>query len=46
MNRAAFEAVGLGRPLVLTDFPGLRERFGEAALLSTNEPARMAGPGM
>ena len=42
MNRAAFEAVGLGRPLVLTDFPGLRERFGEAALLSTNEPARMA----
>jgi glycosyltransferase involved in cell wall biosynthesis len=42
MNRAAFEAVGLGRPLVLTDFPGLRERFGKAALLSTNEPGPMA----
>jgi glycosyltransferase involved in cell wall biosynthesis len=42
MNRAAFEAVGLGRPLVLTDFPGLRARFGEAALFSPNDPQLMA----
>ena len=42
MNRAAFEAVGLGRPLVLSDLPGLRTRFGEAALFCRNEPAAMA----
>ncbi|HEX9560372.1 MAG TPA: glycosyltransferase [Candidatus Dormibacteraeota bacterium] len=42
MNRAAFEAVGLGRPLVLSDLPGLRARFGEAALFCRNEPAAMA----
>src|SRR5262249_47080986 len=43
MNRAAFEAVGLGRPLVLSDFAGLRERFGAAALFAHNEPLAMAG---
>jgi hypothetical protein len=42
MNRAAFEAVGLGRPLVLSDLAGLRRRFGEAALLCPNEPVAMA----
>ena len=43
MNRAAFEAVGLGRPLVLSDLRGLRDRFGSAALFSSNEPASIAG---
>jgi glycosyltransferase involved in cell wall biosynthesis len=42
MNRAAFEAVGLGRPLVLTDFEGLRSRFGRAALFAPNQPDAMA----
>jgi glycosyltransferase involved in cell wall biosynthesis len=42
MNRAAFEAVGLGRPLVLSDLPGLRGRFAAAALFSANEPAAIA----
>ena len=42
MNRAAFEAVALGKPLVLSDLPGMRERFGEAALFTTNQPADMA----
>jgi glycosyltransferase involved in cell wall biosynthesis len=42
MNRAAFEAIGLGKALVLTDFPGLRERFGDAALYCNNDPAAMA----
>ena len=43
MNRAAFEAVGLGRPLVLSDLAGLRERFGAAALFAHNQPLAMAG---
>jgi glycosyltransferase involved in cell wall biosynthesis len=42
MNRAAFEAVGLGRPLVLSDLAGLRERFGPAALFALNRPEAMA----
>ena len=42
MNRAAFEAVGLGLPLVLSDLPGLRKRFGAAALFCCNEPDCMA----
>ena len=42
MNRAAFEAIGLGRALVLSDLPGLRARFGQAALFCPNEPAAMA----
>jgi glycosyltransferase involved in cell wall biosynthesis len=42
MNRSAFEAVGLGRPLVLSDLPGLRTRFGSGALFAINEPAAMA----
>ena len=42
MNRAAFEAVGLARPLVLSDLPLLRVRFGEAAVFSTNHPPDMA----
>jgi glycosyltransferase involved in cell wall biosynthesis len=42
MNRSAFEAVGLGRPLVLTDFPGLRSRFGDGALFTPNDPKAMA----
>lgn len=43
MNRAAFEVVGMGRALVLSDFPGLRERFGAAAKFSSADPDRMAG---
>jgi glycosyltransferase involved in cell wall biosynthesis len=42
MNRAAFEAVGLRRPLVLSDLEGLRARFGQGALFSPNEPEAMA----
>ena len=42
MNRAAFEGVGLARPLVLSDLPLLRVRFGEAAVFSTNHPSDMA----
>ncbi|HVS05600.1 MAG TPA: glycosyltransferase [Candidatus Dormibacteraeota bacterium] len=42
MNRAAFEAVALGKPLVLTDLPEMRERFGQAALFTTNDPTDMA----
>lgn len=42
MNRAAFEAVGLGRPLVLSDHQGLRDRFGGAARFSVNRPGPMA----
>jgi hypothetical protein len=42
MNRSAFEAVGVGRPLVLSDLPGLRTRFGSGALFAINEPAAMA----
>jgi glycosyltransferase involved in cell wall biosynthesis len=42
MNRAAFEAVGLERPLVLSDLPGLRSRFGPAALFAPNDPRAMA----
>ena len=42
MNRAAFEAIGLERPLVLTDFQGLRRRFGDAPLYTDNDPQAMA----
>jgi len=42
MNRAAFEAIGCGRPLVLSDLPGLRARFKDAALFCPNQPAMMA----
>jgi len=42
MNRAAFEAVGLGRPLVLSDLPLVRVRFGDAAVFSPNDPQLMA----
>jgi glycosyltransferase involved in cell wall biosynthesis len=42
MNRAAFEAIGLVRPLVLSDLPLVRVRFGEAAVFSPNDPQLMA----
>jgi len=42
MNRAAFEAIGCGRPLVLSDLPGLRARFQHAALFCANQPEMMA----
>ena len=42
MNRAAFEAVGLGRPLVLSDLEGLRGRFGAGAAFAANRPDTMA----
>jgi len=42
MNRAAFEAVGLGRPLVLSELPALRARFASAAVFSPNRPEEMA----
>ena len=42
MNRAAFEAVGLGKPLVLSDLPALKTRFSAAATFCPNEPRAMA----
>ena len=42
MNRAAFEAVGVGKPLVLSDLPRLRGRFNDAAVFCPNEPHAMA----
>ena len=42
MSRAAFEAVGLGRPLVASNQPGLRERFGPAGLFTANRPEAIA----
>jgi hypothetical protein len=42
MNRAAFEAIGLERPLILSDLPGLRGRFSDAAVFCANDPASMA----
>jgi glycosyltransferase involved in cell wall biosynthesis len=42
MNRAAFEAVGLGCALVLSDLPKLRGRFGQAARFTANTPGAMA----
>jgi hypothetical protein len=42
MSRAAFEAVGLGRPLVLSDSAGLRHRFGAAALFCENRAEPLA----
>jgi glycosyltransferase involved in cell wall biosynthesis len=42
MSRAAFEAVGLGRPLVLSESAGLRHRFGAAALFSENTAEALA----
>jgi glycosyltransferase involved in cell wall biosynthesis len=42
MNRAAFEAVGLGRALVLSDLAGLRERFGDVAVFASNQPGELA----
>jgi hypothetical protein len=42
MSRAAFEAIGLQRPLILSDLPGLRQRFGAAALFCDNEPGAIA----
>lgn len=40
--RAAFEAVGMGRPLVLLDLRGVRATFGDAALYTEARPAEMA----
>jgi glycosyltransferase involved in cell wall biosynthesis len=42
MNRAAFEAVGLGCPLVLSDLQGLRARFAAGARFAANRPEAMA----
>jgi glycosyltransferase involved in cell wall biosynthesis len=42
MNRGAFEAAGLGRPLLLSDIPGLRQRFGMGARYVPNSPERIA----
>lgn len=42
MNRAAFEAVGMSRPLVLSDQPGLRARLDGVALFCRNEGPAMA----
>ena len=42
MNRAAFEAVAVGRPLVLSDHAGLRSRFGAAAVYCQNSGESMA----
>ena len=42
MNRAAFEAVGLGRPLVLSNLPAVKTRFASAAAFCDNDPQAMA----
>lgn len=42
MNRAAFETIGLGRPLILSDLAQLRTRFTGGALFCANDPAAMA----
>jgi glycosyltransferase involved in cell wall biosynthesis len=42
MNRAAYEAVGLGKPIVLSNSPGRRERFGAVAVFTANTPAAIA----
>lgn len=42
MNRAAFEAIAVGRPLVLSDLPFLRARFGQAPVFCANQPEAMA----
>jgi glycosyltransferase involved in cell wall biosynthesis len=42
MNRAAFEAIGLGKPLVLSDLPALKTRFVSAALFCANDPQAIA----
>jgi glycosyltransferase involved in cell wall biosynthesis len=42
MNRAAFETIGLGRPLVLSDLAQLRTRFSGGGLFCANDPAAMA----
>jgi len=42
MSRAGQDAIGLGRPLVISDLPWLRNRFRGAALFCANEPAAMA----
>lgn len=42
MTRAAFEAVGLGRALVLSDFAGLRHRFRDGVIYSGNDARSMA----
>lgn len=42
MNRAAFEAVALGRSLVLSDWAGLRDRFGDAARYCAPSAGAMA----
>jgi glycosyltransferase involved in cell wall biosynthesis len=41
VNRAAFEAIGLARPLVCSEMPLLRSRFARAALFCRNDPAAM-----
>ena len=42
MNRAAYEAVGSGKPIVLSTSPGRRERFGAAAVFTANTPSAIA----
>ncbi|HEV3235135.1 MAG TPA: glycosyltransferase [Candidatus Dormibacteraeota bacterium] len=42
MNRAAFEAIAVGRPLVLSAHEGLQSRFGEAAVYCANSAPAMA----
>ena len=45
MNRAAFEAVGLGRPLVLSNLPALKTRFASAAVFCDNDLNGVYGSG-
>jgi hypothetical protein len=42
MSRAGQDAIGLGRPLVISDLPWLRNRFRDAAVFCANEPGAMA----
>ena len=43
VKSVAFGAIGLGRALVLRGFRGLRDRFGDIALFSSNDARGIAG---
>jgi glycosyltransferase involved in cell wall biosynthesis len=40
--RAAFESVGLGRPVILLDLPGVRSRFEDAAIFTSPDAESIA----
>lgn len=42
MQRAAYEAIYLGTPVIVSDWPLLRENFGDGGLTCTNDPEALA----